>query len=73
MNESNAECVAANVRAEVARRRIRQTAIAEHLGLNQQQVSRRLNGQVELTATELQRLAELLEVPVGSLYGEVSA
>ena len=73
MSVTTTELIAENVRAVVARRRIRQTAIAEHLGLNQQQVSRRLNGQVPISAAELQLLAQLLEVPVADLYGEVSA
>lgn len=73
MTKSHAECVAANVRAEVARRQIRQSAIAEHLGINQQQVSRRLTGVVEFSASELQAIAELLEVPVAALYGEAVA
>lgn len=72
MNSTH-EDVAANIRAELARRRIRQHAVASALGLNQQQVSRRLNGVVEFSATELRNLAQLLEVPVGALLGEVSA
>lgn len=65
--------VAANVRAEVARRRIRQGAIAERLGMDQRAVSRRLLGEVEFSATELQAVAELVGVPISSLYGEVPA
>lgn len=70
MAESPISDVAANVRAEVARRRLRQSEIAEHLQLNQQQVSRRLNGQVAISAAELQQLAQLFDVPVAVLYGE---
>lgn len=73
MPEFHASRVAANARAEVARRQIRQGRIAEHLGLNQQQVSRRLTGEVEFSVSELQKLAELLEVPVATLYGEAVA
>lgn len=65
--------VAANVRAEVARRQIRQTAIAEHLELDQRAVSRRLLGQVEFSASEIKSLADLLQVPIAALYGEVTA
>lgn len=65
--------VAANVRAEVARRRLRQLDIAEELGLDQRAVSRRLLGQVEFSASELQKMATLLEVSVSRLLGEVSA
>lgn len=73
MTQSPITDVAANVRAEVARRRIRQAAIAEHMGLDQRAVSRRLLGQVEFSVGELQSLADLLGVPVATLYGEVSA
>lgn len=73
MRETPTDAVAANVRAEVARKRIRQTEIAERLGLNQQQVSRRLNGQVPISAAELRELAALLEVSAGDLLGEVPA
>lgn len=73
MQNTRTDDVAANIRAEVARRRIRQQAIAEHLGLNQQQVSRRLNGVVEFSASELRAIAQLLNTSVGALLGEVSA
>jgi transcriptional regulator with XRE-family HTH domain len=70
MADPHTSDVAANVRAEVARRRLRQAEIAEHLGLNQQQVSRRLNGQVAISASELQQFAQLLGVSVATLCGE---
>lgn len=59
--------LAANVRAEVARRRLRQSDIAAQLGLNQRAMSRRMLGEVEFSATELNRLAELLGMPVARL------
>lgn len=73
MAESLTPDIAANVRAEVARRRLRQADIAEHLGLDQRAVSRRLLGQVEFSASELAELAELLGTPIATLYGEVPA
>jgi len=73
MRETPTELIAANVRGEVAKKRIRQAEIAERLGLNQQQVSRRLNGQVPISAAELRELAAMLEVPSGTLLGEVPA
>lgn len=72
MSVTATELIAENVRAVVARRRLRQVAIGERLGLNQQQVSRRLNGQVPISAAELQQLAQLLDVPVAELYGEAA-
>lgn len=64
------EDIAANARSLVARKQLRQGAIAAALNLTQSQVSRRLAGQVRFTAAELQALAQLLEVPVATLYGE---
>lgn len=66
--EHTPESIAANVRAAAARKRISQSTIAGHLGLNQQQVSRRLLGQVEFRATELQAIADLFDVSIESLY-----
>jgi transcriptional regulator with XRE-family HTH domain len=70
MEKTPTEVIAGNVRAELARQRIGQRQVAEHLQLNQQQVSRRLLGQVAFTAPELRAVAELLDLSVGSLYGE---
>lgn len=64
------EEIAGNVRAEVARLQLRQTDIATELGLDQRAVSRRLLGRVEWSASELTKLARLLEVPVSRLLGE---
>lgn len=64
------ERVAASVRAEMARKQITQTQVAESLGLAQSAVSRRLNGHTEFTGDELGRVAELLGVPVAVLFGE---
>lgn len=74
MQESSpAQLIASNVRAEVTRRNLSGQRVAEALGLTQPATSRRMRGHVEFSATELQRLAELLEIPVASLYGELSA
>jgi transcriptional regulator with XRE-family HTH domain len=64
------EEIAGNVRAEVARVQLRQADIALTLGLDQRAVSRRLLGRVEWSASELTKLARLLEVPVSRLLGE---
>ena len=64
------EDIAANARSLVARKQLRQGQIAAALNLTQSQVSRRLAGQVRFTPAELQALAQLLEVPVATLYGE---
>jgi len=54
--------ISANVRAEVARRALRQTEIAAVLNVTQSQVSKRLLGQIPFSATELVLLADLLDV-----------
>ena len=61
------EWIAAEVRAAVARKQVRQAAIAAALGISQAGVSRRLTGAVEFTVTELHIVARLLGVPVTSL------
>lgn len=65
--------VAENVRAELARRRLTQEQAGAAIGLTQKAMSRRLTGEVEFSASELQKLAGLLEVPAGTLLGEVPA
>jgi transcriptional regulator with XRE-family HTH domain len=61
---------AVNVRAELARRGLTQEQAGAAIGLNQKAMSRRLTGAVDFSSTELQKLAELLEVPIGALFGE---
>jgi transcriptional regulator with XRE-family HTH domain len=70
MSTSSNESIATNARMLVAREQVRQSAIAEELGLSQSQVSRRLAGVTKFSADELQRLAQLLNVSVTELYGE---
>ena len=62
--------VAENVRAEVARHRLPQSAIAEALGLSQQAVSRRLTGGVPFELDEVQAIAGLIGVPTALLLAE---
>jgi len=65
--------VAANVRAELARRRIRQTDVAERLGVSRQNVAQRLNGSVDFRVGELISIADMLGIPIGELVGGVRA
>ncbi|MEO3927865.1 helix-turn-helix transcriptional regulator [Micromonosporaceae bacterium B7E4] len=58
--------VAGAVRAELARRRISQTAIAQHFGWSQQTISRRMTGAVPFDIAELAAVAEYLGVPIAS-------
>jgi transcriptional regulator with XRE-family HTH domain len=61
---------AANIRAEMARRSIRQIVLAQRLGLSQAAISRRLKGETEFSVAELLVVAELLGVPAASLLGD---
>jgi transcriptional regulator with XRE-family HTH domain len=65
--------VAANVRAELARRRISQTTVAQRLGVSRQNVAQRLNGRVDFRVSELVAIAALLDVPVTALLTETAA
>ena len=47
-----------NIRAEMARHRVRQRDLASRLGISQQAMSNRLNGITPLTAKEIQTIAD---------------
>jgi len=61
---------AANVRAEMARRQVRQVTLAQRLGLSQAAISRRINGETEFSVAELLAVADLLGVSASALLGE---
>lgn len=65
--ETSTERVAAEVRAEMARRRITQSDVGKSLGLSTAAVSRRLRGVVPFDVNELSTIAALLGVPAGTL------
>jgi transcriptional regulator with XRE-family HTH domain len=65
--------VGANVRAEMARRRISQQQLANHLGVSQGAISKRLAGTVPFDVNEVGAIAELLGVHISDLLPEVSA
>ena len=67
------DATAATVRAEAARRNIRQTEICEALDLNQNAVSRRMLGKIEWSASQIAKLADLLQVSASDLLGEPTA
>lgn len=62
--------IGANVRAEMSRRDVKQSALAERLGIPQSSVSSRLRGSTSWSASELAQVADLLGVPVSKLYPE---
>lgn len=59
--------MAANVRAEMARRSIPQAVVAELLGITQQSVSARLSGRTDFSSSEIRAIASLLGVDPGVL------
>lgn len=65
--QDSAQRVADNIRAEVARRRISQTVLAEKVGIRQQALSRRLNGSTPFRIDELARIADALDIPLTEL------
>lgn len=67
MTQTFTDQVAANVRGELARRRLGQVQIAQALGISQAAVSRRLNGSVPLDVNELAVIARLLGVSAADL------
>jgi transcriptional regulator with XRE-family HTH domain len=71
MSETNR--VAATVRAEMARRRTRQTVLAQRLGMSSTAVSRRLTGETPFSVPELMAVADVLGMPVADLMPETTA
>lgn len=62
--------VAANIRAEVARRKLRQEDVAEGLRMTRASVSALLNGQTALTLGKVQQVAEFLGVEPSKLLND---
>lgn len=73
MTKSQREIVGANVRAEMARRNVRQGALAKALGISQPSVSARLSGAVPFDVDELRAVADLLGVGMCGLLDEAPA
>jgi transcriptional regulator with XRE-family HTH domain len=62
--------VAQRVKEEAARQRIPQAALAERIGVTQQNVSRRLAGTAPITVVEAELFADALGVSIAWLFGE---
>lgn len=60
--------VAANIRAELARRLIQQSVLVDLLGLTHSSISRRLRGEVPFRDSELAIIAEHLDVDMSALF-----
>ena len=65
--KSTTQRVAANLRAEMARQRMTQEALAAAAGLSQQAVSRRLLGHGSLTVDDVERFADILGITTDRL------
>lgn len=65
--------VAEEVRALMARRRVRQQDLAEALQIGQSQISARLNGRLDFTLNELGVVAEFFETTPAALMGAVAS
>jgi transcriptional regulator with XRE-family HTH domain len=65
--QTPAEIVAANVRAEMARTRTKQSDVAKAIGVGQPNVSRRLSGEVPFDVNQLAQLSALLGVSMARL------
>lgn len=63
------ERIAGEIRAEMARQRLNQTAMAARLGMSQAAYSRHLNGVVPLTVEFVEDVAGALGVQVEQLMG----
>ncbi len=61
------ERVAANVRAELARQGITQTALAAKLQKSQPFIARRLSGRVALDIEDLAGISAVLDIPMAVL------
>ena len=71
-NNPAVERIAANVRAELARKGITQTDLALRLKKSQPFVSRRLSGSVPFNVADLDSIATVLDISIASLV-EVAA
>lgn len=58
---------AANVRAELARRRISSQQLAEAIGMGRESMARRLREQTDFKISELSAVANYLGIPVTEL------
>lgn len=63
-----ADTIAANLRAELSRQRWSARKAADALGLGHLYVNRRVNGQVELSGSDLVMFSTLLNVPIARFF-----
>lgn len=68
-DQSTAQRVGANVRAEMARRNLSQQSMSQKVNLSQQALSRRMTGQIAFSVDELADIAVALDVTLTDLIG----
>jgi transcriptional regulator with XRE-family HTH domain len=73
MTNTPSAATGANVRAEMARRGVSQTALAKTLGMSQTAVSKRLRGTTPFDINELHAVAAALDVTLDRLLDGVAA
>lgn len=72
MTTSLSETVAAEVRAELARKRVTGTKLASHMNVSHAYVSRRLSGETPFDVNDLDQIAQLLDVPATSFLARAA-
>lgn len=70
MKRTSLPAVAANVRAEMARAKVGQRALAKVLGKSQTYMYRRLNGETPFNIDDLAVIAEQLDIPLTVLIAD---
>lgn len=71
--ESLAEAVAAQVRAEMGRHKLKQKDVGAALGITQQAVSPKWNGQRLFTVADLLVIADLADISLAELLGPLAS
>jgi transcriptional regulator with XRE-family HTH domain len=73
MFSSFSDAVAAEVRAELARKRKSQAALAAHMKVSPMYISKRVNGgDFSFTVAEVDQIADFLEVPIAALLPAIA-
>jgi transcriptional regulator with XRE-family HTH domain len=73
MQRSLAERVVGEIRAEMARQDVTQAEVAQKLGVTQQTLSKRFAGLKPFDLLEVERLADILGVPVRQFLNGAAA
>lgn len=72
MEMTPTQAVAAEIRAALARKQVRQHELAAHLGMSQPALSQRLNGRQDISIPEMVEIARFLELDPSDLVKAAS-